>query len=52
MIHYTCDYCKRQLDSENDLRYVVRMEVYTAIDELDDISDADSDHVQEIQDSL
>ena len=52
MIHYTCDYCKRKLDSENDLRYVVRMEVYTAIDELDDISDADRDHLQEIQDIL
>ena len=52
MIHYTCDYCKRQLDSENDLRYVVRMEVYTAIDELDDMSDADRDHLQEIQDIL
>ena len=31
MIHYTCDCCKKTLESD-DLRYVVKMEVYAAID--------------------
>jgi len=52
MIHYSCDCCKRVLDPE-DLRYVVKMEVYAAFDpsamnELDD----DRDHLQEIQQIL
>lgn len=52
MIHYTCDCCKRSL-SDDDLRYVVRMEVYAAFEqnpfqECDD----DRDHLQEIQEIL
>jgi hypothetical protein len=52
MIHYSCDCCKRVLESE-DLRYIVKMEVYaafepSAMDELDD----DRDHLQEIQEIL
>jgi len=52
MIHYSCDCCKRALDSE-DLRYVVKMEVYAAIDpaSMDD-GDDDRDHLQEIQEIL
>ena len=52
MIHYSCDCCKRALDSE-DLRYVVKMEVYAAIDpaSMDDMDD-DRDHLQEIQEIL
>ncbi len=53
MIRYSCDMCKRNIDSEMDVRYVVRMEVFaalnpTAIDEPDD----DRDHLQEIHDIL
>jgi len=52
MIHYTCDCCKRELAAD-ELRYVVRMEVFAALDpaaeeELED----DRDHLQEIQDVL
>lgn len=52
MISYSCDCCKRELPKD-DLRYVVRMEVYAAFDqnpfhEVDD----DRDHLQEIQDIL
>ncbi len=52
MIHYSCDCCKRALDAD-DLRYVVKLEVYAAFDpsamnELDD----DRDHLQEIQEIL
>ncbi len=52
MIHYTCDGCQRPLDPEQDLRYVVRMEVYAAMDPLEDDLDDDRDHLQEIQDIL
>lgn len=50
MIQYSCDLCKQPLDSEDDLRYVVRMEVYAAFDpvELDD----DTDNLQEIHEIL
>ncbi len=52
MIHYSCDCCKRALEAE-DLRYVVKMEIYAAMDpsavnELDD----DRDHLAEIQEIL
>lgn len=50
MIHFSCDLCKRPLDPEDDLRYVVKMEVFAAFDpvEIDD----DRDNLQEIQDIL
>jgi hypothetical protein len=52
MIHYDCDFCKRVLDAE-DLRYIVRMEVYAALDNTEaDDSDNDRDHLQEIEDIL
>ena len=52
MIHYSCDCCKRSLDPE-DLRYVVKMEVYAAMDpEAADGADDDRDHLQEIQEIL
>jgi hypothetical protein len=52
MIHYSCDCCKRPLDPE-DLRYVVKMEVYAAFDPcaMDEAED-DRDHLQEIQEIL
>ena len=52
MIHYSCDCCKRDLDP-NDLRYVVKMEVYAAFD-LDAAVEAedDRDHLREMQDIL
>jgi len=52
MIHYTCDCCKRPIDSERELRYVVRVEVYPALDAAEDASDDERDHLQEIQDIL
>lgn len=53
MIHYSCDLCKRPLDAQNDLRYVVQLEVYAAFDplELDDRDD-DEDNLQELQEIL
>jgi hypothetical protein len=52
MIHYTCDCCKRPIDPERELRYVVRVEVYAAPDASEDASDDERDHLQEIQDIL
>ncbi len=52
MVHYSCDGCHRQLDPERDLRYVVRMEVYAALDPIDLGEDDDRDDLQEIQDIL
>lgn len=52
MIHYTCDLCKRPLDPQHDLRYVVKMEVYASLDPQEDGIDDDHDHLQEIQDIL
>ena len=53
MIRYSCDLCKRELDPEDDLRYVVKVEVYAALDPAaDDDAEDDRDHLQEIQDIL
>ncbi len=52
MIRYSCDICKRDLDPDQDLRYVVKMEVFAAFDPAADDDDADRDHLQEIQDIL
>ncbi|MAT72387.1 MAG: hypothetical protein CMJ58_23025 [Planctomycetaceae bacterium] len=52
MIHYTCDGCGRTIDSCNEMRHVVRVEVYAALDPSEDELDDDRDHLQEIQDLL
>lgn len=52
MIHHTCDCCKRLINSERELRYVVRVEVYAALDPADAEADDERDHLQEIQDIL
>jgi hypothetical protein len=53
MIRYSCDLCKRDLDAQEDLRYVVKMEVYAAFDPTSTSEDEnDRDHLQEIQDIL
>lgn len=53
MIRYCCDLCKRDLDPDRDLRYVVKVEVYAAFDPaVADEEEDDRDHLQEIQDIL
>jgi hypothetical protein len=53
MIRYCCDLCHRELDPEEDLRYVVKMEVYAAFDPMavEEAGD-ERNHLQEIQDIL
>ena len=50
MIQYSCDLCKRPLDPEDDLRYVVKLEVYAAFDPVE--VDDDTDNLQEIHEIL
>lgn len=53
MIRYSCDLCKRELDPQDDLRYVVKMEIYAAFDPAAvDGETEDHDHLEEIQDIL
>jgi len=52
MIHYTCDSCKRHIDSESELRYVVRIEVYASLEPVEDELQDERDHLQEIQEIL
>jgi hypothetical protein len=51
MIRYSCDLCKRELDSQVDLRYVVKVEIFAAMDAAA-FEDEDNDHLQEIQDII
>jgi len=53
MIHYTCDLCQRSIETRSELRYVVKMEVYAAVEETEpeDMFE-EEDHLEEIQDIL
>jgi hypothetical protein len=51
MIHYSCDLCKRPLDPQDDLRYVVKLEVYAAFDPLS-IEEEDRDNMEELSEIL
>ncbi|HZZ73445.1 MAG TPA: hypothetical protein VFE24_14420 [Pirellulales bacterium] len=53
MIHYCCDLCKREIEPEQELRYVVKIEIYAALDGVQDAADDDDrDNLLEIQDIL
>ena len=53
MIHYSCDRCKRSINPNDELRYVVRVEVRAAMDvsELFDEED-DRDYLMEAHEAL
>ena len=53
MIRYYCDLCGKVLDPEEDLRYVVKMEICAALEPIClDEEEGDRDYLQEIQDVL
>jgi hypothetical protein len=53
MIHFTCDRCKRVIDSEQELRYIVRMEIEAVMDPIHDHEPQDDrDHLHEIEEIL
>ena len=53
MIHFSCDRCKRVIDSEQELRYIVRMEIEAVMDPIHDSEPQDDrDHLLEIEEIL
>jgi hypothetical protein len=53
MIHFTCDRCKRVIDSEQEMRYVVRMEIEAVMDPIhEEEPQEDRDHLLEIDEIL
>ncbi len=52
MIHHTCDRCKREIDPESDMRYVIRIEIEAAIDDLDEDFESSVDHLEELSEVL
>ncbi len=52
MIYYSCDICHRRIESD-ELRFIVRIEAYAALDPLEEGADADDrDHLLEIHETL
>jgi hypothetical protein len=53
MIHFTCDRCRRVIDAEQEVRYVVQMEMEAVMDPIhaDEPAD-DRDHLLEIEEIL
>jgi hypothetical protein len=53
MIHFSCDRCKQMIDPEEELRYIVKLEVCAAMDpvDADELAD-DRDHLLEVQEIL
>ena len=58
MLHYSCDICKRPIVAGTDLRHVVKIEVFPAVDEQacgcsgDAAGHHDADHLEEMQELL
>ncbi len=53
MIQYSCDLCKRPIDAEDDLRYVVKMEIHAAFNPLDlEMPEADCDQLETIDEII
>ena len=53
MIHYSCDRCRKSIDPNCEVRYVVKVEVHAAIEPVElDEGDEDRDYLAEIQDIL
>ncbi len=52
MIHYSCDRCKREINTDLDLRYIVRLEIELADDHLAQETVDDVDHLQDLEELL
>ncbi len=52
MIHFTCDCCGRVIQQASETRYVVRLEVYAAIEDDPAHLADEADHLEEIEDLL
>lgn len=58
MLHYSCDVCKRPIHHQVDVRHVVRIEVFPAVEDdqcgchsMSDL-DEEEDHLEEMEDLL
>lgn len=51
MITFTCDRCKREIDSKQEIRFVMSVEVEAAMDSEDD-QRADGEYINELQELL
>ena len=53
MIHYSCDRCKKEIDTEIDLRYQVNIVTQVVLDGTDMVEqDVDPDHLAEVDELL
>ena len=53
MIHFTCDMCGKPLLTDEDVRYVVKIEVYAAYDPMEVTEDElDEDHLGEMSELI
>jgi hypothetical protein len=58
MLHYSCDICKRPSHPDADVRHVVKIEIFPAVEdepcscsEIDEFDEQD-DHLEEVQELL
>jgi protein-arginine kinase activator protein McsA len=52
MIHYTCDRCKRQINTADQTRYIVQIDIHSAADPSNIELDDDIDHLTELHQML
>lgn len=52
MIHYTCDRCKRAINTTNQARHVVKIEVTSVADDMVEDFEEEVDHLSELNQLL
>ena len=52
MIHHSCDRCKQLIETETDIRYVVRIEIQASMDGFDCEIEDDRDHLLEVEEII
>ena len=52
MIHYTCDRCKRQINTDSQTRFIVQIDIQTAANDTEPEFEDDVDHLNELHQIL
>ena len=52
MIHYICDRCKRQINIADQTRYIVQIDIHSAVDPPREDLEDDVDHLAELHQML
>ncbi|MGB0761304.1 MAG: hypothetical protein ACPGPS_17300 [Rubripirellula sp.] len=52
MIHYICDRCKRQINTDSQTRFIVQIDIQTASSDLEPEFEDDVDHLNELHQIL